>query len=68
MRRLWRRLFGPRPMSSDWCCECRADLPVGRVYEVRYHFDRTGEEPAEGGTWAALTYCHKHAPKDALRV
>lgn len=77
MRRLWRRLFGPRPrpaepspadsiLSSDWCCVCLVDLFEGEVWEVRQHMTPTGDEDGVGGSWIARTYCAEHAPADAL--
>lgn len=76
MRRLWRRLFGPRPralpprplVANDWCCICFDDLFPGEVWERREHFTNTAEMGPEGGTWAARTYCERHAPADAIRV
>lgn len=76
MRRLWRRLFGPRPsdplpplapvVAADWCCICLVDLQPGEVWEKRDHMQVTGEEIEGGGSWVARTYCEQHAPADAM--
>lgn len=81
MKRLWRRLFGPRPDESvaraghpaaranvrfDWCCICLHDLAPDEVWEAREHLEPTGEEVDGGGSWVARTYCAEHAPADAM--
>lgn len=77
MRRLWRRLFGPRArvlptwlqqpvVAVDWCCICLVDLQPGEVWEKRDHLQATGEEIEGGGSWVARTYCEQHAPADAM--
>jgi hypothetical protein len=68
IRRLWRRLFGPRPMSGDWCCVCMVDLRRGHVWEVREHMENAAEMDPSGGSWMALTYCRKHRPAGAVKA
>lgn len=57
----WRR----RRRGPDHCRTCDRQLKAGQVYEVR-----TGHDDAEdgwGGTYLSITYCRRHAPKDAVR-
>jgi hypothetical protein len=55
-----------RPMSADWCAECMRDLRLGVVFVVRS--DHLEHADAGGGTYLAVTYCRKHAPKGAIRT
>lgn len=77
LRRWWR---DRQRLTPDYCRTCDVQLRVGRVYEVRSGFalvvsDQLLEvDEAEamasptGGTYGAVTYCRRHAPKGAVRV
>lgn len=73
IRRLWRKLFGPRPRAIvgepiDWCSVCWVDLRSGEVWEVRDHLPNEAEMGGDGGSWMALTFCSEHAPADAIQA
>jgi len=67
------------PFTPDHCRVCDVQLRRGRVWEVRGGFAvHVGDEMVEvdeammrasatGGTWSAITYCRRHAPKGAVR-
>ncbi len=81
MRRLsrwWRRRRAP--LTPDYCRQCDVHLRRGQVWEVRTgHALHDGDEMIEvdeaaafgvghGGSFLAVTYCRRHAPKGAVRA
>lgn len=66
IRRWWRnRRTRPQGLSSDHCRICDERLPYGKIYEVRS--DHEDDPETGGGTFLAITYCKRHAPKGAVR-
>ncbi len=64
-QRRWRK----RGLSADHCRVCDRQLPIGEVWEMREHYPPTGDmEPGVGGTFGAIPYCRRHAPKHAVRA
>lgn len=54
------------PFTPDYCRTCDCRLRTGRVWELRSHHE--ADEDSGGGTWLAITYCRRHAPKGSVRA
>jgi hypothetical protein len=54
------------PYTPDYCRTCDCRLREGQVWEAREGYE--ADEGSGGGTYMAITYCRRHAPRGAVRA
>lgn len=65
--RNWRRTQRMRrQLSADYCRVCDVQLRFKDIWEER--FDEQADPETGGGTFLAITYCRRHAPKGAVQI